>query len=105
MKKAGPKNKAMKKAILVHPESRREMRIDATVFKNIRAAIRQSLRGSTGKTFTLLTEDVANTLKKRVSSFKGSVSWYTISVLRDMQTNGIVETVMENRKKLYRLKK
>jgi hypothetical protein len=98
----------MEKAIrstLTHPTSRREMKIDAAIYDPIKAAILQSLKGSKGKTFTLLTNDVIKTIKKKIPGFKGSIPWYTISILRDLETRAIAESFTEKGKKLNRLKK
>lgn len=94
-----------KKAIITHPQSRREVKIDAAIYDPFKAAILQSLKGSSGKTFTDLTDDVVKTIKKKFSSFKGSIPWYTISVLRDLETRGLVENFVVKGKKFNRLKK
>jgi hypothetical protein len=93
------------KSILTHPESKREMKIDVAVYDPFKAAILQSLKGSKGKAFTELTDDVVKIIKKKVPGFKGSIPWYTISILRDLETRGIAESVTEKGKKLNRLKK
>jgi hypothetical protein len=93
------------KSTLTHPASKREMKIDAAIYEPIKAAIIQSLKRSKGKTFTELTDDVVKIIKKKVPGFKGSIPWYTISVLRDLEKRGIAESFIENRKKLNRLKK
>jgi len=87
-----------------HPRTGREMKIDATVYEPIKAAILQSLKGSKGKTFTDLSDDVVKIIKKKMPEFKKSIPWYTISILLDLQTRGIVETFTEKGKKLNRLK-
>ena len=94
-----------KKTIITHPQSRREVKIDAATYDPFKAAILQSLKGSTGKTFTELTDDVVKTIRKKFSSFKGSIPWYTISVLRDLETRGLVENFVVKGKKFNRLKK
>ena len=94
-----------KKTVITHPESRRETKIDSAIYEPFKEAILQSLKGSKGKTFTDLTDDVVKNIRKRLPSFKGSVPWYTISVLRDLETRGIVENFVENGKKFNRLKK
>lgn len=93
------------KSTLTHPASRREMKIDAAIYKPFKAAILQSLKESKGKTFTALTDDVIKIIKKKMPGFKGSVSWYTISILRDLETRGVAESFTEKGKKLNRLKK
>lgn len=93
------------KSTLTHPVSRREMKIDAAIYQPFKSAILQSLKGSNGKTFTELSDDVARVIKKKSPEFKGSIPWYTISVLRDLETRGIAESFTEKGKKLNRLKK
>jgi|SRR5436190_5301177 len=94
-----------KKTVITHPESRRETKIDSSIYEPFKTAILQSLKGSKGKAFTDLTDDVVKTIRKRSSSFKGSIPWYTISILRDLETRGIVENFVEKGKKFNRLKK
>jgi len=94
-----------KKTVITHPESRRETKIDSAIYEPFKEAILQSLKGSKGKTFTDLTDDVVKNIRKRLPSFKGSIPWYTISVLRDLETRGIVENFVEKGKKFNRLKK
>ena len=98
--------KAVKnKIVITHPESRREIKIDSSIYEPFKAAILQSLKGNKRKTFTELTDDVVKIIKKKSPSFKGSIPWYTISVLRDLETRGLVEPFVEKGKKLNRLKK
>lgn len=94
-----------KKTVITHPKSGREVKIDAAIYEPFKAAILQSLKGSTGKTFTELTDDVIKIIRKKSPSFKGSIPWYTISVLRDLEARGTVENFVEKGKKLNRLKK
>lgn len=101
MAKAVAKNKT----VITHPESRRETKIDSAIYEPFKAAILKNLKGSKGKTFTDLTDDVIKTIKKTFPAFKGSVPWYTISILRDLETRGVVENYVEKGKKYNRLKK
>jgi hypothetical protein len=94
-----------KKKVITHPESRRETKIDAAIYEPFKTAIMQSLKGSKGKTFTDLTDDVRLYIRKNFSSFKGSIPWYTISILRDLETRGVVDNFVEKGKKFNRLKK
>jgi hypothetical protein len=98
------KTKASKN-ITIHPRTRREMKIDESIYKPFKSAILQSLKESKGKSFTELTVDTARIIRKEMPSFKGSIPWYTISIRLDLETRGIVETFIEKGKKLNRLKK
>ena len=91
------------KSRLVHPRSKREMKIDAVIYEPFKAAIIQSLRGNKGKSFTELNDSVAGIIKKKLPGFMGSVSWYTISILRDLETKAIAESFTEKGKKKNRL--
>ena len=98
--------KAVKnKTVITHPETKREMKFDSAIYEPVKAAILQSLKGSKGKTFTELTDDVVKIIRKKMPGFKRSIPWYTISTRLDLETRGIVETFVEKGKKLNRLKK
>jgi hypothetical protein len=92
------------RTVVTHPRTGTERKFDSAIYEPVKAAILQSLKGSKGKTFTELTDDVVKIMKKKLPSFKGSVPWYTISVRLDLETRGIVETFTEKGKKLNRLK-
>lgn len=94
-----------KKIIVTHPVSGTERKFDAAIYEPVKVAILQSLKGSTGKTFTELTNDVVKIMQEKMPGFKGSIPWYTISIRLDLETKGIVETFTEGAKKLNRLKK
>jgi hypothetical protein len=93
------------KSTTTHPRSGRVMKIDTAICEPFKAAIIQSLKGSKGKTFSQLSEEVERIIKKKMPGFDKSVSWYTISIRLDLETSGVVETFTENGKKLNRLKK
>lgn len=99
------KSGSSKKIIVTHPVTGTEMKFDAAIYKPVKAAIIQSLKGNKGKTFTELTDDVVKIIKKKMPDFKRSIPWYTISVRLDLETRGIIETFTEKGKKLNRLKK
>ncbi len=94
-----------KKTITTHPRTGSQFNIDAEIYTPFKAAIIQSLKGSKGKTFTELRDDVVKTIKKKMPGFKKSIPWYTISVRLDLETKGIVETFTEKGKKLNRVAK
>ena len=97
--------KKKKKTVITNPRTRREVKIDSSIYEPFKSAILQSLKGSKGKTFTELSDDVIKIIKKKFSGFKGSIPWYTISVLRDLETRGVVDNFIEKGKKMNRLKK
>ena len=90
-------------SVLTHPRTGRETKIDTAVYKAVKDSILQSLKGSKGKTFTELADDVVKIMRKKMPGFKGSVPWYTISIRLDLETRGIVETFTEKGKKLNKL--
>ena len=94
-----------KKTTVTHPRTGTAMKFDAAIYEPVKAAILQSLKGSKGKTWTQLSDDVVKIVKKKVPGFKGSIPWYTISIRLDLETRGIVETFTEKGKKLNRLSK
>ncbi len=96
--------KSSKKSIVTHPVTGTERKFDRAIYEPVKSAILQSLKGSKGKTFTELADDVVKIMKKKMPGFKGSVPWYTISIRLDLETKGIVETFTEKGKKLNRIK-
>lgn len=96
---------APKKTTTTHPRTGSQFTIDDTIYQPIKAAILQSLKGSKGKTFTELADDVVKIIKKKMPGFKKSIAWYTISIRLDLETRGIVETFTVKGVKLNRLKK
>ena len=93
------------KVVVTHPRTRTERNFDAAIYEPFKDAIIQSLKGSKGKTFTELTDDVVKIIRKKMPGFKKSIPWYTISVRLDLESRGIVECFVEKGKKLNRLKK
>lgn len=94
-----------KKVIVTYPATGTERKFDAAIYEPIKAAIIKSLKGSKGKTFSELTEDVTEIIRKQLPDFKRSIPWYTISVKRDLETRSVIETFEWKGKKLNRLKK
>lgn len=93
------------KIIVTHPATGTERKFDAVIYEPVKEAILKSLKGSKGKTFSELTDDVVKIIRKKMPDFKKSIPWYTISIRLDLETRGIVETFVEKGKKLNRLKK
>ena len=92
-----------KKISVTHPVTGAIRKFDADTCEPVKAAILQSLKGSKGKTFTELTDDVVKTIRKKLPGFTKSIPWYTISIRLDLESRGIVETFTEKGKKLSRL--
>ena len=94
-----------KKTVVTHPRTGTELKFDSAIYEPIKAALLQSLKGSKGKTWTGLSDDVVKIIRKKMPGFKRSIPWYTISIRLDLETRGIVETFTEKGKKLNRLSK
>jgi hypothetical protein len=102
---AASRSPSSKKVIVTHPQTRTERKFDTAIYDPFKSAIIKSLKGSKGKTFTELSNDVTSIIRKKLPSFKRSIPWYTISIRLDLEARGIVETFSEKGKKLNRLKK
>jgi len=97
-----------KKTTTTHPRTGSQFDIDDEIYVPFKAAILQSLKGSKGKSFSELTNDVVKIIRKKVPvpiaiGIKKSIPWYTISIRLDLETKGIVETFTEKGKKLSRI--
>ena len=93
----------LKKTTTTHSRTGSQFTIDSKIYKPFKAAILQSLKGSPGKSFTDLTDDVVKIIKKKIPGFKKSIPWYTITIRLDLETRGIVETFTEKGKKMNRI--
>lgn len=91
------------KIIVTHPVTGTEKKFDTSIYEPFKSAIIQSLKGSKGKTFAELTDQVVKIIREKMPGFKGSIPWYTISVRLDLETRGIVDTFVAKGKKLNRL--
>jgi len=99
------KSVKVKKVVVSHPRTGTERKFDSAIYEPFKAAILDSLKGSKGKAFTELSDDVVKIIRKKMPGFKRSIPWYTISIRLDLETRGIVETFVEKGRKLNRLKK
>ena len=99
------KSAKSKKVVVTHPQTGTERKFDSAIYEPVKEAILLSLKGSKGKTFTELTDEVVKIIRKKMPGFKRSIPWYTISIRLDLETRGIVETFVEKGRKLNRLKK
>ena len=94
-----------KKTVITNPKTKRETKIDTRIYEPFKAAILKSLKGSKGKTFSDLADEVKKIIPITFPEFKGSIPWYTISVLRDLETRAVVDNYIEKGKKFNKLKK
>jgi hypothetical protein len=99
------KTTVSKKITTTHPRTGTQFNIADEIYQPVKAAILQSLKGSKGKSFTELSNDVVKIIKKKMPGFSKSIPWYTISIRLDLETKGFVETFTEKSKKLNRLAK
>lgn len=97
------KTAAIKKTATVHPRTGTGLQIDTAIYTPFKAAILQSLKGSTGKTFTELTNDVTAIIRQKMPGFNKSMPWYTITIRLDLETKGLVETFTHKGEKFNRL--
>jgi len=84
------KNINLKKTTTTHPRTGSQLKVADEIYVPFKAAILQSLKGSKGKTFSELTDDVAKIIRQKIPDFKKSIPWYTISIRLDLETRGKV---------------
>jgi hypothetical protein len=94
-----------KKTVTTHPATGSSKKIDEKTYQVFSKAILDALRKTPGMSFTDLSKEVATRVKKSFPGFKGSASWYTITVRLDLENKGLVENYIASGKKFSRLKK
>ena len=89
----------------INPGTGGRMNIDKTTYDLFSKAIYSTLKKGGPLTFTALVEAIEDGFKKQKTPFDGSVSWYAITIKKDMEARGIIEVVKEKGKSLNGLKK
>jgi len=90
----------------LNPNTGGKMKIDAEVYELFSKAIYHTLKQRKQPiTYTQIVDGVKKCFKEQKTKFKGSVSWYALTVKHDMVANNIIETWMEKGTRLHRLKK
>jgi hypothetical protein len=89
----------------LNPNSGRSFNMDKSIYDLFSKAIYHTLKTDKGLTFSEIVNGVHDCFKQKGQQFEGSVEWYTISVKKDMEAKGIIETYTEKGKTLNRIKK
>jgi predicted ATPase len=92
------------KIVLTHPRTGTSFSIDSGIYKAFETAIIRVLKQRGELTFSELNRDVESIIMQEMPNFEGSVPWYTVSVRLDLETRGVVETIVVKGKKINRLK-
>jgi len=97
--------KTIDKVVCQNPNTGGTMKIDADVYEMFRRAIYHTLKqAKTPITYTDIVNGIKKRFKEQKTSFKGSVSWYAVTVKHDLVAKGIIRTWMEKGKRLHELK-
>jgi len=96
---------AKQKIECLNPDTGRRMNIDAAVYELFSKAIYHTLKKNSDISYTDIVNGIKKCFKEKKTVFKGSVEWYAVTVKKDMEATGIIETSVEKGKKLHRLKK
>jgi hypothetical protein len=80
-------------------------KIDKTIYDLISKAIVQSLQNGKLLSYTGIVESIEDQFKKQAIKFDGSISWYAVTVKKDMEARGIISLSTEKGRKLHRLAK
>ena len=89
----------------LNPNTGGSMNIEKTTYDLFSRAIYHALKGHQPLTFTELVDHVKDCFKKEGTAFKGSVSWYAITVKHDMVARKQINESTEKGRKLLRLAK
>ena len=94
-----------KKTECLNPTTGGRKNIDTSIYEPVSKAIYHTLKSNQPLSFTQIAEGVHDCFKKTKSKFPGSVDWYTITVVKDMEARGIIETFTDKGKKFRLVKK
>ena len=93
------------KVTCLNPETGGCRQIDADTYALFSKAIFHLLKAGEALTFSDLTKGINNCFQEKKIKFTGSVSWYAITVKKDMEARGQLVVSSKNGKKLNRLGK
>ena len=98
--------KTSEKVECLNPNTGGKMMINGDVYDVMSKAIYHTLKQTkTPITYTEIVHGVKKCFKENKTKFKGSVSWYAVTVKHDMVARGVIETWMEKGTRRHRLKK
>ena len=90
----------------LNPNTGGKMKIDAQIYEDFSKAIYHTLKqNKTPITYTEIVNGIKKCFKENKTKFKGSVSWYAVTVKHDMVANNIIETWMDKGTRMHKLKK
>lgn len=95
---------ATDKIQLVHPDGKNAPRISMETYNMVRTGIIHALEAHQPMTFADMARAVKEYVTTNAPGFDGSVEWFTVSVKQHMESEGVIETVIEKGRKMHRLK-
>jgi hypothetical protein len=82
-----------KKVECLNPGTGGRMHIDKEVYELFSQAIRHTLQKEGALTFSKMVEGIHNCFAQQQTRFDGSVSWYAITVKKDMEARAVIEVI------------
>lgn len=89
---------------LIHPEGKNAPRISVKTYAIFEKAILHVLRDDKLYGFTELADAVEAYITDHKIEFAGSADWFTISVKHHLESEGRIETIVEQGRKMTRIK-
>lgn len=89
----------------LNPNTGGKINIDKDTYDLFSKAIYHTLKKGKALTYTEVVDGIKDCFKQQKTKFKGSVSWYAVTIKHDMHARGIIEVFTEKGKKLHRVKK
>ena len=97
--KKSPRAARSRQVVLTNSRTKRRMQIAAEKHAMMSQAIGRALAAGKSLTYT----DLLKAVKKNLRAFPGSIGWYLISVIRNMESDGKVLCTMARRRPYYSL--
>ena len=89
----------------LNPNTGGKINIDLSTYELFSKAIYHTLKAKGPVSFTEMVEGIRDCFKKQGTVFKGSISWYAVTVKNDLESRKVIHTYMEKGKKLHQLSK
>ncbi|MCB0695713.1 MAG: hypothetical protein KDC07_00030 [Chitinophagaceae bacterium] len=88
---------------LKHPAGKNAPKISVKTYELFKTAITQILTQTPLITYSDLADKVSEYIRDNRSDFFGSVEWFTVTVKQHLESEGIIETIIENGRKMHKL--